>query len=165
MTTLRLKKTNGVPPRAAKIEGTNQKYGLDRNWRAVSRSPVPGTDEYAFTLDDGILETIDGDSRKYYSVRSDRMAKLDGIVPRSIRDYMSEKRCSRDDAWTQIYEALRQAHACALSRAISPQLRPPFQPQQALGAAVPREKHVAMFAAAAPNVTHSKDVATHVPSY
>ncbi len=27
MTTLRLKKTNGVLPRAAKIEGTSQKYG------------------------------------------------------------------------------------------------------------------------------------------
>jgi hypothetical protein len=114
MTTLRLKKTNGVPPRAAKIEGTNQKYGLDRNWRAVSRSPVPGTDEYAFTLDDGILETIDGDRRNYYSVRGDRIVKLDGIVPRAIGEYMSENRCSRDEAWAEIYDALCRAHADTL---------------------------------------------------
>jgi hypothetical protein len=30
VTTLRLKKINGVPPKAAKIEETGQKYGLDR---------------------------------------------------------------------------------------------------------------------------------------
>jgi hypothetical protein len=113
VTTLRIKKINGLPPKAAKIEGTDQKYRLDRNWRGVSGSPVLGTDEFTFTLDDGILETVEGNSRNCYSVRSDRIAKLDGIVPRSIRDYMSENRCSRGDAWAQIYEALRQAHACA----------------------------------------------------
>ncbi len=80
MTSLRIKKINGVPPKAAKIEGTDQKYGLDRNWRGVSRSPVLGTDEFTFTLDDGILETVEGNSRNYYSVRSDRIAKLNVIV-------------------------------------------------------------------------------------
>jgi hypothetical protein len=113
VTSLRLKKINGVPPKAAKIEGTDQKYGLDRNWQGVSRSPVVGTDEFTFTLNDGILEIVERDSRNYYSVRSSRIAKLDGIVLGSIRDYMSENRRSRDDAWAQIYEALRQAHASA----------------------------------------------------
>lgn len=61
MTPLRLKKINGVPPKAAKIEGANQKYGLDMNWRGVSRSPVVGTDEFTFTLDDGILDAVEGD--------------------------------------------------------------------------------------------------------
>jgi len=114
VTTLRLKKINGVPPKAAKIEGADQKYGLGRNWWGVSGSPVIGADEFTFTLDDGILETVEGDSRNYYSVRSDRIAKLAGIIPGNIRDYMSENRCSHDDAWAQIFEALRHAHACAL---------------------------------------------------
>jgi hypothetical protein len=34
MTTLRLKKTNGGPPRAAKIEGTKQKYVLTADYVA-----------------------------------------------------------------------------------------------------------------------------------
>src|SRR5580704_1088323 len=80
MTTLRLKKTNGVPPRAAKIEGTNQKYGLDRNWRAVRRTPV------------------EDDRSDYYSVRGNRIVKLDNIVPRDIGEHIRENRCSRDEA-------------------------------------------------------------------
>jgi hypothetical protein len=111
MTSLRLKKANGMLPKPAKIEDTSQKYGLGRNWRAVSRSPVAGTDEYAFTLDDGILEILEGDIRNHYSVHGDRIVGLEGIVPRTIGRYMSENRCSRDAAWAQIYEALRQAHA------------------------------------------------------
>lgn len=113
MTTFRLKNTNGQPPKIAQIKGTHPKYGLDRNWRSVSRSPVRGTDEYAFTVDDGILEIVEADARDYYSVHDDRIVKLDGIVPRSIGKYMSENRCSRDAAWAQIYEELRQAHAGA----------------------------------------------------
>lgn len=114
MTTFRLKNTNGVPPKIAKIEGTHTKYGLDRNWRGVSRSPVRGTDEFAFTVDDGILEISEGDGRGYYSVHGDRVIKLDCVVPHDIGKYMSENRCSRDAAWAQIYEALRQAHAGAV---------------------------------------------------
>ena len=113
MTTFRLKKTNGLPPKIAMIEGTHPKYGLDRNWRKVSRSPIRGTDEYAFTLDDGILEILEGEGRNYYSVHGDRIAKLDGVVPRAIGKYMSENRGSRDAAWAQIYEALRLAHVGA----------------------------------------------------
>jgi hypothetical protein len=93
MTTLRLKKTNGVPPRAARIEGTNQKYGLDRNWRAVSRTPV------------------EDDRSDYYSVRGNRRVKLDNIVPRDIGEHIRENRCSRDEAWGEIYDALCRGHA------------------------------------------------------
>jgi hypothetical protein len=99
MTTFRLKKTNGLPPKIAMIKGTHPKYGLDRNWRSVSRSPVHDTDEYACTVDDGILEIFESDGRNYYSVHGDRIVKLDGIVPRAIAKYMSENRCSRNDAW------------------------------------------------------------------
>lgn len=116
MTTLRLKKTNGMPPRAAKIEGTSEKYGLHRNWRGVSRSLVLGTDEYTFAVDDGILETIEGDRRNYYSVRGNRIVRLDNIVPRDIGEYMSENRCSRDEAWGEIYDALCRGHADTLPR-------------------------------------------------
>ena len=111
MTTFRLKNTNGRPPKIAQIEGTDPKYGLHRNWGSVSRSPVRGTEEYAFTVDDGILEILEGDDRNYYSVHGDRIVKLDGIVPRAIGEYMSENRCSRDAAWEQIYAALRLAHS------------------------------------------------------
>jgi hypothetical protein len=113
MTTFRLKNTNGQTPKIAQIEGTDPKYGFHRNWRSVRRSPVRGTDEYAFTVDDGILEIFGGDGRDYYSVHGDRIIKLDGIVPCAIGKYMSENHCSRDAAWEQIYEALRQAHAGA----------------------------------------------------
>jgi hypothetical protein len=70
-----------------------------------------GTDEYAFTVDDGILETIEGDRRNYYSVRGSRIVRLDRIVPRNIGEYMSESRCSRDEAWAEIFGALCKGHA------------------------------------------------------
>mgnify|MGYP001560052810 CR=1 FL=1 len=88
MVTLEIEKIGGSKPWVARITGTDQKYGLAREFvngtADYSRSNRPGTRDvyFFFDLDDGIFEVKGGTSwgsandRKFVKVAGDSYEKI-----------------------------------------------------------------------------------------